>query len=724
MDDASLLKDYCTKGSELAFESLVRRYLPLIHNQLRRQLGDELLAQDATQVVFTLLAQRARFLQEHPTIAGWLHTTARQVGLRMLRTETRRRQRELTATAMSQATDSTENWQAMEPLIDEALLSLTDIDRNALLLRYFLQYSMRDVATTLGTSEAGAKMRVGRALERLRLWFGKRGLACSAGTVGRILEQNARPAASMLSAATITKAALFNASSLSGPSILSQLAMAYSKTKLLLAVSAIALVSTGSWWALHQDDESPADPGNTIAATRTRSPQAGESTTRSLAERRFGWIGAKQIDESRRMEAELIAALHEPQGMEATIWPHPATIAAAKAFGTNDSALLDILSREFQSTNSVVTSESRARIIGLLRDLPSNLPGLRDFLWKAARSEDLGHRASALGALGHQGLGANDIPPLMELLDDRTAKSPAVRSTLSRLLNQLIDTDPSLKGPMVTQLEQRLQDLNPKVRIITATALLRTGAGNEADLFTTIRQDLTQGDSISYSIAASTLSRIGSRAQPLADQLLEYARLPSTQNFQRRELLDAVARIDPTLTDTNPDVDQTVREIRTVQALKEALAAPNPSLAQLEQALQHPELVLPSATKLAELGPAATHAITALKGALEGRLPNEREQIVQAIQTIDPTQAIERIDAKVIMEAYLHAEAHAGTQSDPDKNAQWDQIMDKGRAFFTWNTPEEAAAAFHRLNRLDTNAAAAFKKKILEANPDLRLVFQ
>ena len=42
----------------------------------KRTCGDDSLAADASQLVFILLAQRAKSLTSHPALAGWLHVTA------------------------------------------------------------------------------------------------------------------------------------------------------------------------------------------------------------------------------------------------------------------------------------------------------------------------------------------------------------------------------------------------------------------------------------------------------------------------------------------------------------------------------------------------------------------------------------------------------------------------------------------------------------------------
>lgn len=73
--------------------------------------------------------------------------------------------------------------------MDEALNQLNDEDRQALLLRFFGRKTMRDVGAALGVSEDAAKMRVSRAVDRLRTQLGVGSAACTAAVLGMILAE-------------------------------------------------------------------------------------------------------------------------------------------------------------------------------------------------------------------------------------------------------------------------------------------------------------------------------------------------------------------------------------------------------------------------------------------------------------------------------------------------------------------------------------------------------
>jgi DNA-directed RNA polymerase specialized sigma24 family protein len=60
-------------------------------------------------------------------------------------------------------------------LLDEALLSLRENDRTALLLRYYERRSLREVGAAFGVSEDTAQKRVQSALEKLAAFFKRHG---------------------------------------------------------------------------------------------------------------------------------------------------------------------------------------------------------------------------------------------------------------------------------------------------------------------------------------------------------------------------------------------------------------------------------------------------------------------------------------------------------------------------------------------------------------------
>jgi RNA polymerase sigma factor (sigma-70 family) len=195
--DIDLLRQYAEGRSEKAFGELVARHINTVYSTALRQTRNPSQAEEITQAVFVVLARKASSLLRHTFISGWLYQTTRLTAITFLRSELRRARREQEA-YMQATLDSTAGpaqWEHLAPMLDDAMAALGARDRNALVLRFFDRKSMRDTGTALNTTEDAAKKRVGRALEKLRGFFTRRGLTLSAGILATLLSANAVHAA-------------------------------------------------------------------------------------------------------------------------------------------------------------------------------------------------------------------------------------------------------------------------------------------------------------------------------------------------------------------------------------------------------------------------------------------------------------------------------------------------------------------------------------------------
>ena len=81
MDDSQLLQQFARDRSQDAFGALVGRYIDLVYSAAKRQLHDPGAAQDATQAVFLLLAQKAQQKSVNVRMPTWIRN---QPKLRMV----------------------------------------------------------------------------------------------------------------------------------------------------------------------------------------------------------------------------------------------------------------------------------------------------------------------------------------------------------------------------------------------------------------------------------------------------------------------------------------------------------------------------------------------------------------------------------------------------------------------------------------------------------------
>ncbi|HEY4245531.1 MAG TPA: TonB family protein [Lacunisphaera sp.] len=268
-DDTTLLQSYARSRSESDFAELVRRHVNLVYSCALRQVnGDVHLARDVAQLVFIDLARKANALANQRVLAGWLFTSTRFAASKLVRGEERRRRRELEAESMQAITrsDSTAslNWEQVRPVLDDALAELNERDREAILLRYLEGRDFTQVGAKLSLSDNAARMRVDRAIDKLRALLARRGVTSSAAALSFALSSQAVIAAPVELVTTITGAALATSS------VTAATLTFMSLTKLQIAIAA-AVVVTGSGAYLVQQKTNDALRAE-LAAGRTSRP--------------------------------------------------------------------------------------------------------------------------------------------------------------------------------------------------------------------------------------------------------------------------------------------------------------------------------------------------------------------------------------------------------------------------------------------------------------------
>ena len=248
-EDTELLRQYASDRSEGAFTELIRRQVDLVYSAaLRLMNGDVHRAQDVTQQVFSQLARQANRLTRHPALAGWLYATTRRMALRAARTEQRRTTREQEANVMNELLREPgpeQDWKDLGPVLEEAMHELGEKDRLAVLLRFFQDKSLKEVGLALGLSENAARMRVERALDKLRAQLARKGVTSTAAALAALLAGNAVSATPAGFVATLTSASFASAAAGTGITLTLLNFMAATKFKTGV-ISAIVVASVAA----------------------------------------------------------------------------------------------------------------------------------------------------------------------------------------------------------------------------------------------------------------------------------------------------------------------------------------------------------------------------------------------------------------------------------------------------------------------------------------------
>ncbi len=281
MDDSSdqqLLRKAST-GDSRAIGEIVSRYVDFVYAAALRQVRDPHLAEDVAQAVFVILWMKARNLPVRTVLHAWLFHTTRYAAANAIRTRERRARHEQRAAQMrseqisDDAAAATSASQPIHAMLDEAIARLRESDRTAILLSFFARKTWREVGATIGISEEAARKRGERAIEKMRDYFQRRGVAMTnAGVLGAVqaVAMSGATAPPGLAHA-ITSACITSAPAVSGANLLVKGAiqmMTWTKIKLAGVVAAAVLATAaGSAVAIRYEARNEVTASNATAAS-------------------------------------------------------------------------------------------------------------------------------------------------------------------------------------------------------------------------------------------------------------------------------------------------------------------------------------------------------------------------------------------------------------------------------------------------------------------------
>lgn len=263
-DDALILAS--CRGEREAFARIIERYQRAVHAVAYSGARDRALADDVTQNTFVTAWRQLGELRDASRLGSWLCGIARNLA----RDERKRRHREVPEDAADEPTHTTTPFEALseaetERIVATALGQVPDVYREPLVLYYYEERSVDDVARSLGISAATTTKRLSR---------GRRYLAECVAIVERgLVRRGPSPglAASVLAIIAITPASHVDASPVMKGSTMNKLALAAVITASLGGAG--LLVANVSRSDAHA--KAPATTGNAAAAGQA--PQTGVS---------------------------------------------------------------------------------------------------------------------------------------------------------------------------------------------------------------------------------------------------------------------------------------------------------------------------------------------------------------------------------------------------------------------------------------------------------------
>lgn len=164
-DDAALLQEYIASHDESAFAQIASRHGAMVYRTCLRQLRQAQDAEDATQAVFLILARQPRRAQG--ALAGWLHKTAHDTAISLLRQRQRRTRRE-EAAAVNRSQSQSVDREPLQQEVDRGIARLPRPLREAVVLCYLEGRRQEEAAQILGCNQGTLSRRAAAGIEQLR----------------------------------------------------------------------------------------------------------------------------------------------------------------------------------------------------------------------------------------------------------------------------------------------------------------------------------------------------------------------------------------------------------------------------------------------------------------------------------------------------------------------------------------------------------------------------
>lgn len=165
MDDGRLLKE-ARRGDESAFLELYHRHRTPVFRFAWRLAGSIAAAEDVTQECFLALLQGTGFDERRGPLRTYLFGVARHLSLKRLRV----REGEEVDVETAGRQDPLEDMLRAErcDLVGRAVASLPALQKEALILFEYEEFSLEEIASMVGVDAGAVKARLSRARESLR----------------------------------------------------------------------------------------------------------------------------------------------------------------------------------------------------------------------------------------------------------------------------------------------------------------------------------------------------------------------------------------------------------------------------------------------------------------------------------------------------------------------------------------------------------------------------
>jgi RNA polymerase sigma-70 factor (ECF subfamily) len=171
IDDETRIVEAARRGDVTSFGRLYDRYYATMVWLAYSVLRDHSLAEDAAQEAFAVTCDELKALSRPEKFAGWLSAICRNVAYKMAR----QRSREIKVHDMPAVPEESRD-EEREEAVREAIVSLREMYREVVILRYYNKMSYEDIEAFLGIPRSKVKSRLFAARRKIAKYLDRKGL--------------------------------------------------------------------------------------------------------------------------------------------------------------------------------------------------------------------------------------------------------------------------------------------------------------------------------------------------------------------------------------------------------------------------------------------------------------------------------------------------------------------------------------------------------------------
>jgi RNA polymerase sigma-70 factor (ECF subfamily) len=248
-----------------------------------RSLGNKDDASNAVQDTFLQLVRDAAKITG--SLPSWLHRTATNRAIDLIRQDSQRKKREFIYAASPEsinAEDEKAAWREISVCIDEELENLDDQTEEILILRFFEGQTMAEIATKFGISQPTISRRIDSGIELLRQKLKSKGIIVSTALFMTLLSKNIVKGAPASILKELGKIAIAGSKATISAKITSSVSIGIAvKTKIIAGIL-IVLIGAGSavvFSLIANGENKPASTWEIIQQSMQKRSDSGSNKT-------------------------------------------------------------------------------------------------------------------------------------------------------------------------------------------------------------------------------------------------------------------------------------------------------------------------------------------------------------------------------------------------------------------------------------------------------------